>query len=175
MKRATQNRLYHLVPAIIWSLALVGSLVPVILQIANHQLSITDNYYWGYLVTSVVLTCIVIIGRIQRHATSEEECFQIALLLGIASYWLPPVLFLIPVFCGYLIYHNLFSFRSAAAALIGVATVAIWATILILCACIDNPWAAFFAIENAWGWIPTGAFLFAWSSSTIARQILRVR
>lgn len=98
-----------------------------------------------------------------------------AILLGVASYWLPTVLFLTVAFWVYLIYKNLFSFRSLVATLIGFALVAIWAAIFVYVGWIANPWADFFAIENAWGWIPTGAILLAWLASTIARQILRVR
>ena len=122
-----------------------------------------------------MLLCIVIIGRIKRHSSSIEQCFQMAILLGIASYWLPTVLFLTVAFWAYLIYRNLFSFRSFVATFIGFALVAIWATIFIYLGWIANPWADFFAIENAWGWIPTGAILLAWLASTIAQQILRVR
>ena len=75
----------------------------------------------------------------------------------------------------YLIYQNLFSFRAFIATLIGYAVVAIWAAIFIVLGWIANPWAHFFATENAWGWIPTGAILLAWLASTIARQTLRVR
>ena len=175
MKRSLQNTLYHLLPVVFWLLAVVGTLVPVFLQITNHQLPITNNYYWGYLVTVLVLLCILIIGRIKRHSSSIEQCFQMAILLGVASYWLPTVLFLTVAFWAYLIYKNLFSFRSLVATLIGFALVAIWAAIFVYVGWIANPWAAFFAIENAWGWIPTGAILSAWLASTIARQILRVR
>ena len=98
-----------------------------------------------------------------------------AIVLGIASYWLPTVLFLTLVFWGYLIYRNLFSMRSFLATLTGYAAVAIWAAVFIVMGWISNPWAAFFAKENALGWIPLGAILLAWLFSTIARQILRVR
>ena len=175
MRRATQNMLYHLLPVIFWLLAVVGTLVPIILHITHNTLHITPNYYWGYLVTALVLFCILIIGRIKRHTSSIEQCFQMAILLGIASYWLPTVLFLTVAFWAYLIYQNLFSFRSFVATLLGFALVAIWATIFVLVGWIVNPWFDFLAIENAWGWIPTGAILIAWLASTIARQILRVR
>ena len=118
---------------------------------------------------------VFIIGRIKRHTTSVEECLQVAFLLGIASYWLPTALFVIIPIWTYLIYQNLFSFRSFLATLIGLVIVAIWAALFIWLGWIDNPWAMFFAKENAWGWIPTGAALLAWIISTIARQILRVR
>lgn len=169
MKRHTQVILYHLLPVVFWLLAIGGSLVPLFLG------GMPSNYWWGYLVTAIVLTVIVIIGRIKRHTNSIEECLQVAFLLGIASYWLPTVLFLtIPVWA-YLIYRNLFSLRAFMATLIGYATVATWAAVMVALEWIANPWASFFAKENALGWIPLGAILLAWLASTIARQILRVR
>ena len=164
--------LYHLLPVVFWLLAIVGSLIPVILQITNHPIPITNSYYWGYLVVSLVLWAIVIVSRIQRHGTSVNECFVIALLLGIASYWLPSVVFLIAAFWVYLIYNNLFSFRSFLSTLIGFATVAIWAVILNQFQIIHYPLQLTY---NLWAWLPTGSILLAWLASTIARQILRVR
>jgi len=175
VRRHTQNMLYHLLPVVFWLLAVVGTLVPVILHFTLYTIHLSTNYYWGYLVVALVLFCIVFIGRIKRHSSSVEQCFQIAILLGIASYWLPTVLFLTLAFWAYLIYQNLFSFRSFLASVLGFALVAVWAAIFIFLGWITNPWTAFFATENAWGWIPTGAFLLAWFASTIARQILRVR
>lgn len=169
MKRQTQVILYHLLPVVFWLLAIGGTLAPYLFT------PLPENYWWGYLVTAIVLIVIVIIGRIQRHTTSVEECFQMALLLGVASYWLPTVLFLTPVFWIYLYVQNIFSFRSFMATLIGFSVVAIWATAFIYLEWIANPWPSFFAIENAWGWIPTGAILLAWLGSTIVRQTLRVR
>jgi len=173
MKRHTQVILYHLLPAVFWLLAIGGSLVPV-LPFLNSPFS-TFNYYCGYLVAALVLFCILIIGRIRRHSSSVEQCFQVALLLGIASYWLPTVLFLIIPVWAYLIYQNLFSFRSFLSTLIGLAVVAIWAALFIWFGWIANTWMDFFAKENALGWIPLGAILIAWLASTIARQTLRVR
>ena len=178
MRRHTQVILSHLLPVVFWLLAIGGSLVPALLSQRSGltgEDGLTSNYYFGYLVTAFVLTVIVIIGRIKRHTSSIEECFQMALLLGIASYWLPTVLFLTLPFWIYLFSQNLFSFRAFMATLIGYAVVAIWAAIFIVFGWIANPWAHFFAIENAWGWIPTGAILLAWLASTIARRILRVR
>lgn len=169
MKRQTQVILYHLLPVVFWLLAIGGSLAPLLF------ISLPENYWWGYLVTAIVLTVIAIIGRIKRHTSSIEECFQMALLLGIASYWLPTVLFLTFAFWFYLIYQNLFSFRAFMATLIGYAVVAVWAAVFIALGWIANPWSHFFIKENACGWIPTGAILLAWIASTIARQTLRVR
>ena len=98
-----------------------------------------------------------------------------ALLLGIASYWLPTVLFLILPVWAYLIYRNLYSLRSFTATLLGLATVAVWAAVLVVFGVIGNPWADFFATKNLWAWIPTGAVLIAFIASTIVRQTLRER
>lgn len=165
--------LYHLLPAVFWLLAIGGSLVPA-LPFLNTKLS-TLNYYSGYIVAAIVLIVILFIGRLKRHSSSVEECFNMAILLGIASYWLPTVVFLTVPAWAYLIYQNLFSGRSFVATLLGYALVAIWAAVFILFGWIANPWAHFFASENALGWIPLGAVLLAWLASTIARQILRVR
>ena len=171
MRRQTQIRLYYALPAVFWLLAVVGTILPITL---DSRLS-TINYYWGFLVTAIVLTCIVILGRIKRHESSAEQCFQVAVLLGVASYWLPTVVFLtLPIWI-YLIYRHVFNMRSFVATLLGYAFVAIWAIVSVMMEWIANPWAAFFAKENALGWIPLGAILLAWMASTIARQNLRVR
>ena len=161
--------LYHLLPIVFWLLAVGGSVVPL------FYLSLPVNYIWGYLVCALVLTGIMLIGRIKRHTSSVEECFLVAVLFGIASYWLPTVLFLTFAVWGYLIYQNLFNFRSFLSTVIGYSLVAIWTAVAVQMQWIANPWADFFAKENAWGWIPTGALLLGWLASTIARQTLRVR
>ena len=173
MKRHTQEILYHLLPAVFWLLAIGGSLVPVLLPF--HSPLSTFNYYSGYIVAAIVLLVIVIIGRIQRHSSSVEQCFQTALLFGISSYWLPTVVFLTLPVWGYLIYKNIFNWRSFLATLIGYAVIAIWAAGFVFMGWISNPWADFFAQENALGWIPLGAILIAWLASTITRYILQVR
>lgn len=176
LNRPLSNRnkwLYHLLPAVFWLLAIGGSLVPALLPF-TFRLS-TFNYYSGYWVAAIVLIIIVFIGSIKRHASSVEECFVMALLLGIASYWIPTVVFLTVPVWAYLIYRNLFSGRSLLATLLGYTLVAIWATIAILFGWIANPWEHFFALENALGWIPLGAILITWLASTIVRQTLRVR
>ena len=150
-------------------MAIGGSILPIFL------LDLPANYAWGYLPCAMALTVIVLMSRIERHTDSIEECFQMASLFGIASYWLPTVVFLtIPVWA-YLIYQNLFSLRAFWATVTGYGAVAIWAAVAVQMQWIANPWAHFFAPDNAWGWIPTGSVLVAWIASSIARHILRVR
>ena len=172
MKRATQNILYHLLPVVFWLLAVGGSLVPIAFSLPTFHFPLSTDYYWGYPVAAIGLICIAIIGRIKRHTNSIEECFQVALLLGIASYWLPSVIFLILPIWGYLIYQNLFSFRAFLATLIGWALVAVWVLVLNYFSILHYP---FSITHNLWAWIPAGSLLLAWLASTIARQILRVR
>ena len=164
--------LYHLLPAVFWLLAIGGTLVPVILNFTPYPFHLSANYYWGYLVAVIGLICIAIIGRIKRHTSSIEECFQVALLLGLAAYWLPTVVFLIIPIWGYLIYQNLFSLRSFIASLLGFAVVTVWGLVLNYFSILHFPSSIF---HNLWAWIPAGSLLLAWLASTIARQILRVR
>ena len=167
MTRHTQIVLYHLLPVIFWVLAIGGSLIPFAFHI--------PRYAFGYIPLALVLGCVLILGTVQRHTNSVSACFHAALLIGIASYWLPTILFLILPAWVYLIRINVFSPQSIMATLIGLGTIAIWAAVFILLGWIANPWAEFFAPKNAWGWIPTGAILLAWLASTIVRQNLRVR
>ena len=159
MKRQTQNMLYHLLPVVFWLSAIVGSIL-------------TYRHLSGYVVMLIALLAVHIIHRIPRRAESVEQSFQIALLLGIASYWLPTVIFLIVPIWLYLIYQNIFSLRSFLATLIGLALVAVWAAVFSKLSTFHFPLSI---AHNLWAWIPVGAFLFAYIASTIARQNLRVR
>ena len=165
MRRATQNMLYHLLPVVFWLLAAGGIAVWEIFA------SVT-NRYTSFIPAFLALLSVVLAHRLPRHADSVEACFQVALLLGIAAYWLPSVVFVLIPIWGYLIYRNIFSFRSFLASLVGLAVVAIWFGVL-------NHYSLFTInyslAHNLWAWIPTGAFLVAWLASTTAQQILRER
>ena len=159
MKRQTQEILYHLLPIVFWLLATGGSVL-------------FYREWQGYVVALLALISAWLIRRIKRHASSEEECFVVGILLGIAAYWLPSVIFLILPVWAYLIYQNLFSLRSFLASLIGFAVVAIWMAVLSV---FQLSTFNFQLAHNVRAWIPTGAVLLAWLGSTIVRQTLRVR
>ena len=157
--------LYHLLPVVFWLLAIGGIVLWAFLS--------PQTFHWTSLLPALLAwLAVLIISRIKRHSNSVEECFQVALLLGIAAYWLPSVLSLLIAVWIYLIYQNLFSFRSFLASLIGLAVVAIWIIVLTQLSIINYPLSISY---NLWAWIPTGATLLAWLASTIARQNLRVR
>lgn len=166
-----------MLPIVFWTLAVAGCVgIPFLLDSLGLQdPTFNANYWWGFAATGLVLCDIVILQRLDRHEIAIRDAYSTALLLGIASYWLPTVLFLMIPMMGFLIYRNHFNFRSLMAILIGFATVAIWATVAIMMGWISNSWAYFFAPESAWGWIPVGVVLIAWLSSTIVRQTLHVR
>ena len=159
MKRQTQTLLYHLLPIVFWLLAIGGSVL-------------FYRTWEGYVVAILALISMYLITHIKRHASSVEECFEVAVLLSIAAYWLPSVLFLILPVWVYLIYKNLFSFRSFLASLIGCALVAIWIVV-------GNYLSLFtfhFSLSaNLFAWIPSGSFLLAWLGTTIVQQTLRER
>ena len=166
VNRNSSNRklLYHLLPVAFWLLAIGGIVLG---EIYNLQFTI-----YNYIPAVLVLISTLIIRHISPHTDPIVQCFQVSLLLGLASYWLPSVLFLmIPVWV-YLVYRRLFSLRAFSASLIGFACLAVWMVVL-----------SFFQLStfhfqlstNLFAWIPIGSVLFAYIASTIARQILRVR
>ncbi len=131
-----------------------------------------SNYWWSFAVAALSLLSIIVVHRIPRHTNSIEQCFQVALLLGIASYWLLSVVFLIIPVWLYLNYQNLFSFRAFLATLIGLAVIAVWIVVLNQLSIIYYPLSM---SRNLWFWLPTGAFLVAYIASVKARQILQIR
>ena len=144
-------------------------------------ITLPEGYFWGYLVAALILLSIAILTHIKRHESAVEQSFQVAVLLGIASYWLPPVVLLIIPMWGYLYYRNLFDTRCLMASLIGFAMMALWVVVLHWIGMhysvfsFPLPWLEFWVNENAWGWIPTGALLLAWLGTTIVQQTLRER
>ena len=177
MKRRESQILSRVLPIVFWTLAVAGSCAfPFILSTFELQpANFSTNYWWGFVVTGVVLSIIVILQRLDRFEIAISKSFAIAFLLGLASYWLPTALFLaVPVII-FLVARNHFNMRSFTAMMLGYATIAVWATVFIFLGWINNSWTLFFAPEMLWGWVPLGSVLLAWVASTIARQILRVR
>ena len=165
MTRRTQTILFHLLPAVFWLLAIGGIVIWEIFFNTAHS-------FFHYIPAVLALISVFIIYRIPRHTSAIEQCFQVAVLLGISSYWLPSVLFLLLPVWGYLIYQNLFNLRAFLATLIGLAFVAAWVTVLHLLHILQYPLEIAY---NWYAWIPTGAVLLAFIATTIARQNLRVR
>ena len=165
MNRRTQNSLYHLLPVVFWLLAAGGI---VLWEIFTPY----TLHFTLYLPALLAWVSVLIIHRIPRHTSAVEPCFQMAILLGIAAYWLPSVLFVILPLWGYLIYRNLFDLRAFLATLIGLATVAIWVVVLSQLSIINYQLSI---ANNLFAWIPTGAVLLAWLAATIVRQTLRER
>jgi len=167
----TRVILRRTLPAVFWLLAVSCSIgIPF-----ATQWTAPDNYWWGFAVAALVMGAIGILYRVERHTSSATESFQVAVLLGIASYWVPTVVFSAVVVWGYLYYRLAFSGRSVLATLLGFGLVAVYAALFVAQGWIGFPWAAFFSPDYAWGWIPTGAVFVAWLASTIARKILHER
>ncbi len=177
MTYQTRVILRRTLPVAFWLLALGGSIaVPLILQSFNPPIfKPSDNYWWGFLVAFILLLVLYIAKRLDRHQPSSQENFQMAVLLGVASYWLPTVVFVtIPMwfFCAT---RFAFNFRSFLATLLGYSAVAVHAALFVYLGWIHNVWADFFSPDYMWGWIPTGAIFLAWLGTTIVYKILRER
>ena len=169
MKRSTQNILYHTLPIVFWLLAGLVCALPWFFHLSPLTSHLSPL---NYLPALFALISVMIVHHIPRHGSAIEPCFRIALLLGIAAYWLPSVLFLILPIWGYLFYRNLFNLRVLCATLIGIATIAIWVVVLYQLSIVNYQ---FSILSNLSAWLPTGAVLVAWLGSTIVRQTLRVR
>ena len=178
MKRHTQTILYHTLPIAFWLLAGVGCALWVFFDPAFQSEG------WIRLLAAIPsllsLIILIILTSIKRHASSVEESLWTGILLGIASYWLPTILFLLLPVWIYLYYRRLLDLHAFFASLIGVAIIAIWVAVLLFnplshAPVIANPWARFFEPESLWTWIPVGSVLFAYIASSIARNILKVR
>lgn len=174
MTRQTQTILYYLLPVAFWLLAIGGAILPVFL-LPSFQGG-EGGRLLPYLLPSVlVLLAALRLTHIHRHGSAVEPAFQVAVLLGIASYWLPTVLLLLFPAWIYLAYRHLMETRALLASLIGLALVAIWIALFAYTGIIKTPPFTEGIGVGFLAWIPTGAFLVAYIASTIVRQNLRVR
>ena len=173
MTRQTQTILYHLLPVAFWLLATGGALLPffIISSLSEAQQSIIS-----YLLPSLfVLVAVLLLTHIPRHTSAVEPSFQVAVLLGVASYWLPTVALLVLPAWIYLAYRHLMETRVFLASLIGLALVAIWVAVFYYTGILKTPPFMEGIGTGLYAWIPVGAFLVAFIASTIARHNLRVR
>ena len=164
MKRQTQTLLYHLLPVAFWLLAIGGIVIW-----EMYHLPFTIYHFVPAL---AALLSVTIVRHIPRHTDSIQQCFQVAVFLGIASYWLPSVVFLVIPIWIYLIWKNLFNLRSFIATFIGFGLVAVWMVVLEF---LHLTHYTLHIAYNWHAWFPTGAILLAWLGTTIVRQTLRVR
>ena len=161
--------LYHLLPVAFWLLASGGIVVWEILSPFAFHFSI-----FNYIPAALSLLSAAIIRRIPRHTESVEQCFVVALLLGIAAYWLPTVVGLILPIWFYLIYQNLFSLRSFLSSLLGFACVGVWFFVLSLLP-LSLTSNLLPLTSNLPLWLPTASVLLAWLFTVLVRKHLRVR
>ena len=164
MKRQTQTLLYHLLPVAFWLLAIGGIVIW-----EMYHLPFTIYHFVPAL---AALLSVTIVRHIPRHTDSIQQCFQVAVFLGIASYWLPSVVFLIIPIWIYLIWKSIFNLRSFLATFIGLGLVAVWMVVLEF---LHLTHYTLHLAYNLYAWFPTGAILLAWLGTTIVRQTLRVR
>lgn len=174
LTRNTQTILYYLLPVAFWLLAIGGVLLPVLL--APSLEGMDGERVLAYFLPSVlVLLATLRLTHIHRHTSAVEPAFQMAVLLGIASCWLPTVVFLILPAWIYLAYRHLIEWRVIWATLIGLALVAIWVAVFVYFGLIEMPSLDGMTGVGYWAWLPSGAFLIAYIASAVVRHNLRVR
>ena len=163
--------LHRLLPVVYWLLALGGSIaVPL-----GFGLVVPSKYWWGFVPAIFVLMSLAVSKRIDRHEPYVEQMFQIAVFLGVASYWLPTVIVLVVPFTIFGIWKATWNFRAILAIIIALGLVALYAAIFLYFGWIENTWVHAFEPDYAWGWIPLGAIMVAWLATTITRAILKDR
>jgi hypothetical protein len=167
--------LYHTLPAVFWLLAGACCVLAWFLSPSP------SGKVWDlYLPAALVLVVLLVVTRIQRHASSVEQCLWVGLLLGLAALWLPTVLFLVLPVWGYLIYRNIFSFRSFLSTLVGFAFVAIWTAVFLFCVSGSAVSGSFTStgisfFSNLLSWLPVAAVSSAFIASSATRHALRLR
>ena len=174
MTRQTQTILYHLLPIAFWLLAAGGALLPLFLTPSLEGRD-GERLLLYFLPSLFVLIAVLLLTHIKRHASAVEPAFLVAVLLGVASCWLPTVVFLILPAWIYLAYRHLIEWRVIWATLIGLALVAIWVAVFVYFGLIETPSLEGRAGVGFLSWIPVGAFLLAYIASAIVRHNLRVR
>ncbi len=154
-----------------WAVGIGGSIVPVF---ASDN-GVPANYLWGYMVAALLQVPEMLVSRIHLHRASEEACFWLGLMSGIASYWMPTVLFMILPFWIYIISRNFFTLRCIVSTMVGVGIVALYASLAIWQGWLTNVWVDFFALDRLWGWIPVCVIGLSWGATLLTRHILYIR
>ncbi len=109
------------------------------------------------IVIMAILVVLLIYQTIDKHLfqSAAEQMFLVTLVLGIASYWLPTIVFAIIAVVLMLLYRNTFDFKSIFAILIGIVVVAIYASIACVLGWIEPVWIdGFFDASLSLRWIP---------------------
>lgn len=157
-------------PITFWLLAVAGCIV-----VPLTLFPLPANYWWGFLVAVLGLILIADLSHLDRHVSSARQGFDIGLLLGIASYWLPTVVFLTLPCWIFMMTRYSFRHRTLLGTLLGFVVVVIYALIGVACGWIENVWTEFFSPARLWGWIPVGAVFLAWLGSYLIREKLKDR
>ena len=110
----------------------------------------------GLIPSTLVGLAISILFSVQKHQDSApEEAFLASLIGGIASWWLPSLLFLLPFQYLFLQYRRAFDGRTFSASLMGLAAVALYAGLAVWQQWLPLSWYPFFRFSDLWTMVPT--------------------
>lgn len=101
-------------------------------------------------IITLLMLAVYVYQQIDRHQinSAAEHTFLISLLIGLSSYWLPSLLLLIVPVILSLIWRQSFDGQSFLAILLGLALIAIYATIFCWAGWIEPSWIHFFNSES---------------------------
>lgn len=130
----------------------------------------------GLIPSTLVGLAVSILFSVEKHQdAAPEEAFLASLLAGIASWWLPSLLFLLPFQYMFLQYRRAFDGRTFSASLMGLSVVALYAGLAIWQQWIPLSWYPFFRFSDLWTMVPTLLLLTIVIVLTNVQQDRRVR
>lgn len=111
---------------------------------------------WGLIPAALIGLAISVLFKVEKHQdAAPSEAFLSSMLGGIASWWLPSVLFLVPFQYFFLAYRRALDARTVSASVMGFAVVALYAGLAIWQAWIPVSWYPFFRFSDLWTMVPT--------------------
>lgn len=131
---------------------------------------------WGLIPAALIAIGLNVLFGVEKHQDSAPgEAFSSTIILAIASWWLPSLLFLLPFSYLFLNYRRAFDRRTFSASVMALVVAALYASIAIWQAWIPMSWYPFFRLSDLWTMIPTVLLLVVVIVITNIQSDRRVR
>lgn len=130
----------------------------------------------GLIPAVLIALAIRVLFSVEKHQDSApEEAFIASLLGGVASWWLPSLLFLLPFEYLFLLRRRALDGRTFSGSLMALLVVAIYAALAIWQEWIPLSWYPFFRLSDLWTMVPILLILIVIFVVTNVQQNRRVR
>ena len=130
----------------------------------------------GLIPAVLIALAIRVLFSVEKHQDSApEEAFIASLFGGVASWWLPSLLFLLPFEYLFLLHRRALDGRTFSGSLMALLVVAIYAALAIWQEWIPLSWYPFFRMSDLWTMVPILLILIVIFVVTNVQQNRRVR